>query len=411
MTKAILRDARIIDPNSPHNGKQADIVIENGIITRISSALRVDDAEEITSPDLHVAPGFMDLHAHICDPGMEHKETLASAAAAAKAGGFTAILAMPDTDPVIDNKAQVEYILRRSKDLPVNILPAGALSVGLEGKDMAELFDMYSAGARIFCDADKSISHAGLLVRAMMYANQFGGKIFTRCDDKTVSHGGQMNEGPMSTMLGLKGIPALAEELMVARNIALAEYAETPVHFMAISTAKSVELIREAKAKGLPVTAAVHAYNICWNDEMLSEFDTNYKVNPPLRSEADRVALLNSVADGTIDCITSGHKPEDVESKVVEFDLAAFGILGLETCYSLANMSGILTQDQLVRAMSINPRRISGLSTPVIKEGEKAELTAFDPKASWIYSKTKSLSKNTPLLGKNINGGVIATFC
>ncbi|MCK6641907.1 MAG: dihydroorotase [Bacteroidia bacterium] len=411
MTKVILRDARIIDPNSPHNGKQADIVIENGTITRISSALRVDDAEEITSPDLHVAPGFMDLHAHICDPGMEHKETLASAAAAAKAGGFTAILAMPDTDPVIDNKAQVEYILRRSKDLPVNILPAGALSVGLEGKDMAELFDMYSAGARIFCDADKSISHAGLLVRAMMYANQFGGKIFTRCDDKTVSHGGQMNEGPMSTMLGLKGIPALAEELMVARNIALAEYAETPVHFMAISTAKSVELIREAKAKGLPVTAAVHAYNICWNDEMLSEFDTNYKVNPPLRSEADRVALLNAVADGTIDCITSGHKPEDVESKVVEFDLAAFGITGLETCYSLANMPGVLTQEQLVRALSVNPRRISGLSVPVIKEGEKAELTAFDPKASWIYSKTKSLSKNTPLLGKNVNGGVIATFC
>lgn len=411
MTKVILRDARIIDPNSPHNGKQADIVIDNGIITRISSALRVDDAEEITSPDLHVAPGFMDLHAHICDPGMEHKETLVSAAAAAKAGGFTAILAMPDTDPVIDNKAQVEYILRRSKDLPVNILPAGALSVGLEGKDMAELFDMYSAGARIFCDADKSISHAGLLVRAMMYANQFGGKIFTRCDDKTVSHGGQMNEGPMSTMLGLKGIPALAEELMVTRNIALAEYAETPVHFMAISTAKSVELIREAKAKGLPVTAAVHAYNICWNDEMLSEFDTNYKVNPPLRSEADRVALLNAVADGTIDCITSGHKPEDVESKVVEFDLAAFGITGLETCYSLANMPGVLTQEQLVRALSVNPRRISGLSVPVIKEGEKAELTAFDPKASWIYSKTKSLSKNTPLLGKNVNGGVIATFC
>lgn len=411
MTKVILRDARIIDPNSPHNGKQADIVIENGIITRISSALRVDDAEEITSPDLHVAPGFMDLHAHICDPGMEHKETLSSAAAAAKAGGFTAILAMPDTDPVIDNKAQVEYILRRSKDLPVNIMPAGALSVGLEGKDMAELFDMYSAGARIFCDADKSISHAGLLVRAMMYANQFGGKIFTRCDDKTVSHGGQMNEGPMSTMLGLKGIPALAEELMVARNIALAEYAETPVHFMAISTAKSVELIREAKAKGLHVTAAVHAYNICWNDEVLSEFDTNYKVNPPLRSETDRVSLLNAIADGTIDCITSGHKPEDVESKVVEFDLAAFGITGLETCYSLANMPDVLTQEQIIRALAINPRRIAGIAIPVIKEGEKAELTAFDPKASWTYTKTKSLSKNTPLLGKNVNGGVVATFC
>jgi dihydroorotase len=220
-----------------------------------------------------------------------------------------------------------------------------------------------------------------------------------------------MNEGPMSTMLGLKGIPALAEELMVARNIALAEYAETPVHFMAISTAKSVELIREAKAKGLQVTAAVHAYNICWNDEMLSEFDTNYKVNPPLRSEADRVALLNAVADGTIDCITSGHKPEDVESKVVEFDLAAFGITGLETCYSLSNMSDVLTQEQLIRALAINPRRIAGVAIPVIKEGEKAELTAFDPKASWTYSRTKSLSKNTPLLGKNVNGGIVATFC
>jgi dihydroorotase len=411
MSKVILRDAHIVDPNSPHNGKQVDIVIEDGIITRISSALRLDDAEVISSPELHVAPGFMDLHAHICDPGMEYKETLSSAAAAAHAGGFTAVLAMPDTDPVIDNKAQIEYIIRRSKDLPVNIIPAGALSAGLEGKDMAELYDMYSAGARVFCDADKSIAHAGLLVRAMMYANQFGGKIFTRCDDKTVSHGGQMNEGPMSTMLGLKGIPALAEELMVARNIALAEYAGTPVHFMAVSTAKSVELIREAKAKGMPVTAAVHAYNLCWNDELLSEFDTNYKVNPPLRGENDRLALIAGVADGTIDCITSGHKPEDVESKVVEFDLAAFGMTGLETCYALANTPDALSQDQLIRALSINPRRITGMNIPVIKEGEKAELTAFDPKASWMYSKTKSLSKNTPLLGKNVNGGVIATFC
>ncbi|HTF05314.1 MAG TPA: dihydroorotase, partial [Bacteroidia bacterium] len=309
MSKVLLRNARIIDPNSPLNGKETDILIENNVITRISNALRADGVKEITSESLHISPGFMDLHAHVCDPGFEHKETLQTVAACAAAGGFTAILSMPDTHPVVDNKSQVEYIRRRSQDLPIEIIPAGALSVGLEGKDMAELFDMFSAGAKVFCDADKPIAHAGLLVRAMMYANQFGGKIFARCDDKTISSGGQMNEGPMSTMLGLKGIPALAEELMVARNISLAEYANAPIHLMAISTARSVELVRKAKKDGLPVTCAVHAYNLHWNDEVLTDFDTNYKVHPPLRSESDRQALLAGVADGTIDCITSGHTP------------------------------------------------------------------------------------------------------
>lgn len=405
--KTLLRNARITDPNSPHNGKQTDVLIENGIITRISDALRTnEEMNVIESGNLHIAPGFMDLHAHVFDPGMEYKETLESAAAAAHAGGFTAILAMPDTHPVIDNKSQVEYIRKRSQGLPCEIIPAGALSSGLEGKDMAELFDMYSAGARVFCDADKSITHAGLLVRAMMYAHQFGGKIFVRCDDKTISGGGQMNEGPTSTMLGLKGMPALAEELHVARNISLAQYANAPVHFMAISTAKSVQLIREAKKAGIPVTCAVHAYNLYWNDEVLTDFDTNYKVLPPLRGEEDRQALLAGVADGTIDCITSGHTPEDVESKVVEFDLAAFGMIGLETCFALANGSG-LSPEQIVKAMSVNPRKIVGLPAPTIKEGEKANVVVFDTKAKWAYAKTKSLSKNSPVLGMEMSGGVM----
>lgn len=414
--KYLLRNVTIVDPNSAHNarpdgtvgrGKQTDVIIEDNVITRISDALRADGAKEISSEGLHIAPAFVDLHAHVCDPGMEQKETLESVAACAKAGGYSAILAMPDTHPVIDNKAQVEYIRKRSQGLPVEILPAGTLSAGLEGKDMAELFDMFSAGAKVFCDADKPVTHAGLLVRAMMYANQFGGKIFARCDDKTISQGGMMNEGPTSTMLGLKGIPALAEELMVARNIYLAEYANAPIHFMAISTARSVELIRKAKKDGLPVTAAVHAYNLYWNDEVLTDFDTNYKVLPPLRGESDRQALLAGVADGTIDCITSGHLPEDAESKVVEFDLAAFGMLGLETSFSLANAAGNLTPEQIVKAMSINPRKILGIQPAKIEEGRKGEFVVFDTKAGWKYGKTKSLSRNSPLLGTEMNGGVL----
>lgn len=404
--KTLLRNVTITDPNSPHNGKQTDVLIENGEITRVSDAIRADDAQVISSGSLHIAPGFVDLHAHICDPGMEQKETIESAAAAAHAGGYSVILAMPDTHPVIDNKSQVEYVRRRSQGLPCEIIPAGALSAGLEGKDMAELYDMFTAGARVFCDGDKPVTHAGLLVRALMYANQFGGNIFVRCDDKTISSGGQMNEGPTSTMLGLKGMPALSEELHVSRNLALAQYANAPIHFMAISTAGSVELIRKAKADGIAVTCAVHAYNLYWNDEVLTDFDTNYKVLPPLRSERDRQALLAGIADGTIDCITSGHTPEDAESKVVEYDLAAFGMIGLETCFSLANGSG-LTPDQIVKCMSVNPRRIIGLTSPSIKEGQRGGFVVFDTKSKWVYEKTKSLSRNTVLLGREMSGGVV----
>jgi dihydroorotase len=252
-----------------------------------------------------------------------------------------------------------------------------------------------------------------LLVRALMYANNFGGKIHVRCDEETISHGGQMHEGVMSTTLGLKGIPALAEELMIARNIYLAEYADAPIHIMSVSTEKGIQLIREAKQKGLNVTAAVHASNLFWNDSVLEDFDTNYKLNPPLRSEDDRKALLDAVADGTINCITSGHAPEDAESKVVEFDLAAFGITNLESAFSLACSSDHFSAEQLVNAFSIQPRKIAGVEIPVIKVGEKANLTVFDPGQKWIFSKAdiKGKSKNTPLVGRELTGKVIGVYC
>ncbi|HTL80163.1 MAG TPA: dihydroorotase [Bacteroidia bacterium] len=409
----LLQNVTICDPASPYDGQRTDILIENGNIRQIGKYISPEGLKLVKGDHLHAAPGFMDLHAHLRDPGYEYKESLESGAQAAAAGGFTAVLTLPDTLPVLDTKSTVEYILKRSASLPVDIIPAGALSQDLAGKEMAELYDMHVAGAKAFTDGEHSVNHSGLLVRAMMYALNFGGKIHVRCDDKTISHGGQMHEGPMSTSLGLKGIPSLAEELMIARNIYLAEYAGAPLHFMAVSTARSVEQIRSAKKIGLPITAAVHASHLLWTDEMLSDFDTNYKLDPPLRSEEDRLALIEGVADGTIDAITSGHTPEDVESKVVEFDIAHNGIIGLETAFSLACSTGKLTPQQLVKAFSPAPRTIAGVDIPKIKVGEKANITVFDPTRKWIFTEKdiRSKSKNTPLIGKELTGKIVGVFC
>jgi dihydroorotase len=409
----LLQNVLIIDPNSPYHNQRNDVLIEKGMIAQIGKYISESGAIVVKGDHIHVSPGWMDLHAHLCDPGFEFKETIESGAVAAAKGGFTAVLAMPDTFPVVQNKSAVEYILKRSQQLSIDIFPAGAISQNLEGKEMAELYDMHLAGAKAFTDAEHPVNHAGLLVRALMYANNFGGKIHVRCDEETISHGGQMHEGPMSTTLGLKGIPSLAEELMIARNIYLAEYAAAPIHFMGVSTEKGIQLIRDAKQKGLNITAATHAYNLFWNDNVLEDFDTNYKVDPPLRNEDDRKALLDAVADGTIDCITSGHTPEDVENKVVEFDLAAFGIIGLESAFSLACSADHFSAEQLVNAFSIRPRKIAGVEIPVIKVGEKANVTVFDPTEKWTFTSAdiKSKSKNTPLVGKELTGKVIGVYC
>ncbi len=410
--KVLLQNILICDPNSPYNNQHTDILIEKGMIAQIGKYISANDAIVISGEKYCVSPGWMDLHAHLRDPGFEYKETIESGAMAAAKGGFTAVLVMPDTFPPVQTKSAVEYILKRSQQLPVDLIPAGALTQDLKGKEMAELYDMHLAGAKAFTDAEHPVTHAGILVRTMMYSKNFGGRVHVRCDDETISQGGQMHEGPMSTTLGLKGIPALAEELMIARNIYLAEYADAPIHLMGVSTEKGVQLIREAKAKGLNITCAVHAYNLFWNDSVLEEFDTNYKVNPPLRGEEDRKALLDAVADGTIDCITSGHSPEDIENKVVEFDLAAFGMIGLESAFSLACSSDKFSTEQLVNALSIQPRKIAGIEIPVIKVGEKANLTVFDLNAKWTFNTTDiySKSKNTPLVGKELTGKVIGIY-
>jgi dihydroorotase len=410
--KVLLQNILICDPNSPYNNQHTDVLIDKGVIAQIGKYIPGEGATVINGENYSVSPGWMDLHAHLRDPGFEYKETIETGAVAAAKGGFTAVLVMPDTHPPVQTKSAVEYIIKRSQQLPVDIIPAGALTQDLKGKEMAELYDMHLAGAKAFTDAEHPVAHAGLLVRALMYSNNFGGRVHVRCDDETISLGGQMHEGPMSTTLGLKGIPALAEELMIARNIYLAEYAGAPLHLMGVSTEKGVQLIRDAKAKGLDITASVHAYNLYWNDAVLEDFDTNFKLNPPLRGEEDRKALLDAVADGTINCITSGHSPEDIENKVVEFDLAAFGMTGLESAFSLACSSDKFSAEQLINALCIQPRKIAGVEIPVIKVGEKANLTVFDLSAQRIFSSKDffSKSKNTPLVGKELTGRVIGIY-
>jgi dihydroorotase len=413
MQSHLFRKVTITAPGSANHNRTTDVLVENGCIARIADALEAGNAIVHKAQGLYLSPGWMDLQAHLCDPGFEHRETLESGAAAAAAGGFTAVLVMPDTNPVTQTKSGIDYVLRRSAGFAAELVPAGALSVNTEGKDIAELYDMHLAGAKAFTDGSQPVYHSGLLVRALMYAHNFGGRIHVRCDDKSISAGGQMHEGVMSTSLGLKGIPALAEELMVARNIYLAEYAGTPIHLMALSTARSVQLVREAKAKGLPVTAAVHAANLFWTDEMLADFDTNYKVNPPLRSSEDRDALIAGLADGTISCITSGHLPEDAESKVVEFDLAHFGMLGLESAYSLARTAAPqILEERLVEVFCHEPRQIAGIEIPKIEEGATANFTLFAPDAEWTFEKQniRSLSRNTPLPGTKLKGKVFGIY-
>jgi dihydroorotase len=406
----LLRNATIIDPNSAHNGKTIDLLIEDGTITKIGNALTATGAKEIKYDGLHVSPGWMDLQAHLCDPGYEHRETLETAAAAAAAGGFTAVVAMPDTNPVLQNKSGIEYIIRRSALLPVDIIPSGALSVNLEGKQMTELYDMYRAGARAFTDGLHSVTHSGLLVRILQYTANFGGRVHVMNDERTLSVSGQMHEGVMSTTLGLKGIPVLAEEVHVVRNLYLAEYAGAPIHFMALTSAKSVELVREAKKKGLQVTAAVHAAHLFWTDDALADFDTNYKLSPPLRSKEHQQALIVGLADGTIDCITSGHLPEDSEAKVVEFDLAHPGMIALEHAFALARTATPqLPLHQLIQALAIRPREIAGTAIPKIEVGEFANITLFAPDEKYIASldNLRSKSKNTPISGTQLRGKVL----
>lgn len=408
---ALIKNAKIIDSNSPFNGKKVDVLIEKGIITKISKSIKNDEKyQEISFDNLHISAGWIDMRVNFCDPGHEYKEDLNSGLKAAALGGFTEVVTMPDTNAPIDSKSGVEYLINKAKGNIVTLYPTGCLSAKHEGKEIAEMYDMHQAGAVAFTDNKQAIANPSLLNRALLYNQSFNGLVMNFPDDKTLYGKGQMNEGVSSTHLGLKGMPGLAEELMVARDIYLAEYCNAPLHLTNISTKKSVQLIKEAKKKGIKITADTNSYHLLLDETTLADFDSSYKVMPPLRTKEDIKALVKGLKEGTIDAVCSDHTPEDIENKQCEFDHAAFGMINLQTSFATANTATAdkLTLEELIATMTTKPRAILKIENPTLKEGVKANLTLFNPAAKWSLTKEyiASKSKNTPLIDQELTGKV-----
>lgn len=409
--KKLLKKALIVDESSSHHGKRCDVLISDGRIAKISTEIDDQDAETIISDHLCVSPGFFDLHVKACDPGFEHKEDLNSVKHSAKKGGFTSICLSPNTLPVTDNKSQVHYIQSANEPNSVQLFPVGAVSEQLHGENICEMYDMHLKGAVAFTDEKKSIQNADLLRRALLYTKDFGGLVMNFPNDMSIAQNGKMNEGINSTHAGLKGIPALAEELMVARDLFIAQYCETPIHFSTITTKKSVDLIRKAKANHQPVTCDVAVHNLVYTDEKLLAFDSLYKVNPPLRTSEDVEALIEGINDGTIDAITSDHSPQNIENKACEFDHASFGISSLETTFSLLiqHVSNRIELARIIECLSNAGRKIVRVPTVTIEEGQRAELTYFDTHATTTFGRNtwKSKSMNNPEIDATLAGKIL----
>jgi len=407
----LIKQARVADSSSPFHGRTVDILVDRGVITEIKASIRADKGMKVIEADgLHVSQGWIDMQADLGDPGHEHKEDLQSGLDAAMHGGYTGVCVVSGTHPPLHNKGQIEYVINRSREHMVDVYPVGTISHNQEGKDLSEMYDMKLAGAVAFSDYKKPIKDAGLVMRALQYSQNIGSFIITHADDKSISHGGQMNEGITSTRIGLKGAPGLAEELMIQRNIQILEYTGGKIHFPTISTKGSVDLIKKAKTNGLNVTAGVAAHNLLLDDTMLSEFDTNYKVDPPLRSKDDVNALRRALENGVIDVVVSDHAPQDTECKDLEFDLADSGIIALQTAFNcLVSAMPKINGDKVAECLAENPRRILGLQVNTIKEGQKANLTLFSLSGQTTLSEKdiRSKSKNSPFIGKPLGGQVL----
>lgn len=405
----LIRSVTLIDPAATLNGQIRDLWIEDGQVRRIEAAGSLDSsgADVWEAPGLHVSPGWLDLRASTGDPGHEDREDLLSVRAAAVAGGFTGLALLPDTQPVVQSKEALFYQLTKGKEHPVRVYPVAAATLKTAGEDLTEMRDLHQAGAIAFSDGRHPLSHPDLLVKVLQYLQPFGGLLMQRPEEVQLSRYGSMHEGLASTQLGLKGMPAMAEELMVSRDLRLLAYAGGRLHFNCLSTAGAVALVRTAKREGLAVTCDVAAHQLAFTDEDLADFDTYRKVNPPFRRPEDVTALKEGLLDGTIDAIVSDHTPLDEESKMLEFDLAEFGAIGLETAFAAVRMHfpelPLLT---LVEKLAINPRRILGLPPLSLHEGAPAELTVFAADGEWTFTEkdVRSLSYNSPFLGKILRG-------
>lgn len=422
----LIRSARVVDAASSFNGQMCDILVEQGLIRQIGTGLLAgENTRVVEGSNLHVSPGWVDIRVSAQDPGFEHKEDLTSVCRAAAAGGFTDIAVLPNTQPVVDTKDTLGYVRRLAEGQPVSVLVIAAVTRKAAGDDFADMLDLHHAGAVAFSDGHHPLQNPDLLLKTLQYLQPINGLLMNRPEEELLTRFGQMHEGIQSTMLGLKGMPALAEELMVERDLRLLAYVQEgqkgkgvstevvtqPVlHFSTISTARSVELIRRAKAQGMPVSCDVAVHQLVFDDSVMADFDTNLKVNPPFRSTDDIAGLWAGLADDTIDAIVSDHTPQDTESKNLEFDQAEFGMIGLETLFSevITHNRG-LSLAQIVAKLTIRPRQILRLPAVSVAEGQVASLTLFDPAGTWTYDRTLSKSKNSPFLGQTLTGRVIGT--
>jgi dihydroorotase len=417
MESIVIKGGRVVDPANGVDA-ESDVLIEAGRIARIGRGLDVPSGSRtIDAAGCIVAPGLIDMHVHFREPGSEHVETIPSGSRAAVAGGFTTVCAMPNTDPCVDNEGAVTFVIRRSKAAGLaHVLPIGAITVGRQGEQMAEMGQMVRAGAVAFSDDGSSVADSGLLRRCMAYGKMFGKPFISHAEDKSLAGTGVMHAGKVSAWLGLPGIPAAAEEVIVERDIRLASMSGAKLHIAHTSTAGSVDIIRRAKASGVAVTAEVTPHHLALTDECCRGFDSRFKMNPPLRTAADIAALKQGLKDGTIDCIASDHAPHEQEEKEVEFAFAPFGVIGLESTVPVVIRelidTGVLTWPELIAAMSLKPARILGLDRGTLGVGAVADVTVIDPNLVWTIdaSKFESKSRNCPFDRWQVRGRAVATI-
>jgi dihydroorotase len=409
----LFQSVKVIDSQSKFNNKTVDVLVNKGVIESIGKNIEPPKkCKIIHGKGLHLSPGLMDLHVNYRDPGFDWKEDLNTGIQASAKGGFTSVLYMPSNNPSTNSKVQVDYIRNATLGGMVDVIPAGNITVNNKGDNLTELFEMNQSGAKAFTDDRNSVQKADVMKLALLYSKNFNGVVMNQPNDKTISSDGKMNEGIVSTKLGLKGIPALAEEVMLARDIELAEYTQAKLHTSRISTKKSVDMIRAAKKKGINITADVAIHNLILKDEDCATFDSNYKVFPPLRTSTDIDALLEGLKDGTIDAICSDHCPEDVEHKILTFDNANFGIIGAQSVLPLAcELQKKLGLQTIIDALTHNPRRLLGIESPIIEEGTEANLCCFSTSDEWTFDEESivSKSKNTPFLNRTFKTKVWGT--
>ncbi len=403
----LIKQACIISPSAPFHGQIQDILISGGKIKKIAKTISEKSDKVIEADNLHVSIGWMDIFADFGDPGFEQKESVETGAKAASAGGFTDVMLIPNSSPVVDNKSQVEYIVQKANQVTQTIHPIGAVSKNAAGKELSEMYDMRQSGAIAFGDGINSIQNSGLVLKALQYVKTFNGTVIQVPDDTSIGTGGLMNEGVISTQMGLPGKPTMAEELMVARDLKLARYADSKIHFTGVSSPKSLEYIKRSKESGIKVTCSIAPYQVFFCDEDLQEYDTNLKLNPPLRNRNDMMALRQALLDGTIDCVASHHMPQHWDNKTCEFEYAKPGMISLESMFAVLTSAGLPVAD-FVKMQTVSARQIFGLPVPELKEGESASLTLFLPDAEFTFDEKmiRSKSKNSPFIGKTLKGKV-----